>query len=78
MAVTEEDRARAADLLRPILDLMTGVDGAVGYAKLHHSLLPQIVAMVRESKGSTGRADWVLRTVQDFSAICSKILEEEA
>jgi hypothetical protein len=63
----------AAELLRPILDLMSGVDGGAGYARLHHEILP---AIVHRRRDGCLRSSRVFDTVSHFSSICRVILAD--
>jgi hypothetical protein len=63
---------QAADLLRPILDVMAGVDGGVAYAEFHHQILPALIAHAAE--GGDSRAMLTLDTVRHFSSICRILL----
>lgn len=71
MAEQQTPAEQASDLLRPIRNLINGDDGGFAYARLHHELLPAIVA-----KAEGGHANFVryLEAFKLISGLCEGIL----
>jgi hypothetical protein len=70
MATPHEE---AGALLQPILDLMGGTDGGVGFAKLRHDFLPE---MLKQADGGNYTAEEFIKMVQRFSKLCELLMEK--
>jgi hypothetical protein len=62
---------QSKELLQPILDLMGGADGGVGFAKLRHDFLPDMLA--KSAAGSPLEAEMVL-VITRFSVLCKTLM----
>ncbi|ATW62741.1 hypothetical protein SCBWM1_gp57 [Synechococcus phage S-CBWM1] len=62
---------KAKEIMDPILDLMGGADGGVGYAKLLHSVLPALITLSEEGDS---RASKLIYSIKLFSEICKTTL----
>lgn len=62
---------QSKELLQPILDLMGGADGGVGFAKLRHDFLPEMLA--RSEAGESLPAEFVLMVTR-FSTLCKTLM----
>lgn len=65
-----EDESKV--LLDPMLDLFSGADGGVAFAKLRHSFLPDML-----SKRGDENVDEFLTMVERFSRLCTLMLEKK-
>jgi hypothetical protein len=59
----------ARELLRPMLDLFSGADGGVGYAKLHHHFLTDILS----KRGENSNIDRMLEAISLVSRLCAEM-----
>lgn len=59
------------ELVRPILDLMNGSDGGVGFSNLQHSFIPAMLEA--ESSGDEVAAE-MLHIIAKFSKLCDRLL----
>lgn len=57
---------QAKSVLDPILDVMSGADGGVAFAKLRHSFIPQIL----ESACADQNAEDILRAFKVVARAC--------
>ncbi len=62
---------QSRELLQPILDLMGGADGGVGFSKLRHDFLPEMLA--RTEAGEQLPAELVLMVTR-FSVLCKTMM----
>lgn len=60
------------DVLQPITDLFTGADGGVGFARLYHALVPQLIEL---AAAGNPQAQQRLNTITEFSRICGVCLK---
>ncbi len=67
--MNHDDQSR--ELLQPILDLMSGLDGGVGFTNLRHGFLPEMLA--RSAAGEEMPAEIVLMVTQ-FSVLCKTMM----
>lgn len=63
---SSNEHAEAGELLQPILDVFSGVDGGVAFARLRHSFLPDMLAAQAEDPTAV---EFVLM-VRRFSKLC--------
>lgn len=64
---------QAKELLDPIMDLMSGADGGVGFAKLRHDFLPDMLE--KSANGGALEAELVL-VVTRMSVLCKTLMEK--
>lgn len=64
---------QAKELLDPIMDLMSGADGGVGFAKLRHDFLPAMLE--KSATGGALEAELVL-VVTRMSVLCKTLMEK--
>ena len=69
--MNERIRNEIQEDLDPILDLFAGADGGVSFAKLRHSLLPEIYKRETESEIE------IVKIVKQFSRLCEHMLQEK-
>lgn len=60
-------------LLQPIMDLMTGADGGVGFSKLRHSFLPEMLQ--KSAEGGELEAEFILMMTR-MSMLCKTLMEK--
>ena len=73
MAMTSkktEAQEKAKKLLDPILSVFAGEDGGIAFAKMRHTVLPEIL----EKEGNQKADDFILMVTQ-FSRFCEMMLE---
>jgi hypothetical protein len=63
---------RAMELLRPIMDVMSGSDGGVAFARLRFIFIPDI--LTSSDKGDPLSADFI-RSLENVSKICAALLD---
>lgn len=61
-------------LLQPIMDLMTGADGGVGFSRLCHSFLPEMLE--KTAAGGKLEAELVMMVTR-MSVLCQTMLEKQ-
>lgn len=68
----EHEDKISKELIQPILDVMSGADGGIAFAKLRFSLLPHIVARadVNDQKGIEA-----LKAFEIVSNLCKSLLK---
>lgn len=59
------------ELIDPILDVFGGADGGIGFVKLRHGFLPNLV----DKTNRTELEESVLTMVKQFSKLCEEMLK---
>lgn len=67
--------AQSKALLDPIMDLMAGADGGVGFAKLRHNFLPEMLE--KSAGGGQLEAELVLMVTR-MSVLCKTLMEKQS
>jgi hypothetical protein len=62
-------------LLDPIMDLMVGADGGVGFVKLRHEFLPEMLE--KSAAGGKLEAELVLMVTR-MSILCKTLMEKQS
>ncbi len=65
---------QAKELLQPILDLMGGADGGVGFTKLRHGFLPDLIC--KAAAGQPLEAELLL-AITRVSKLCNFLMEKQ-
>ena len=70
-----DNKQQSKELIDPILDLMTGADGGVAFARLHHSTLPYFIAQAE--KGDP-QAIEMIKCFTKVSKLCRILIDTQA
>jgi hypothetical protein len=69
--MTPQEEAQA--VLRPMIDLFGGADGGVGFAKLCHDFLPEMIKLRPENP----QADEFVKMMYRLSRLCELMMEKQ-
>lgn len=64
---------KAGEILQPPLDVFSGADGGVAYAKLRHVMLPK---WITDSANGDYDAQQLLKIVEQYSRLCKLVMSE--
>jgi hypothetical protein len=70
--MSEDNRKKSADLLKPMLDVFGGADGGGAFVKLQHKFLPDILEMADQGEPTAQAA---VLMVERFSKLCAEMLK---
>ena len=63
---------QSLELMKPMLDVFSGIDGGAAFIKLQHSFLPQML-----SKAGDPQVDEFLKMISQFNRLCKMLLNEK-
>lgn len=75
---TDKQQDKAKALLQPLLDLFSGADGGIAFARLRHDILPEFIRQAEEEGTKSGVAAAEIVTIfKQMSALSQAILDKK-